>query len=311
MNELVFKILRHSVGKYVESIANIESNLETTTGKEAANIIQDKSKGVLLTSNHKSMLETGILPLTIYDSTREQIRVGAGNNLFSGLTKKVIDYTTTFTVNRNSKFSSVKSMRENMTEEIISGKRVLIFPEGTRSRTGLINPYNSASFGIALDTNKDIPTYIVPVDVSFEEVGDIKRLDLLDSTKKYSFKPSDLLDWKDYNSRVFVRFGEPIEVNDFKDKVALKNYVESVEKNLVSITASNLVANAYLKAGSTSKIKLGSKINSLVDELQPHWNKFMATNNLNELMNRSAVNENSSRREIEFYSNQIQHYLRK
>ncbi|MFT4311512.1 MAG: lysophospholipid acyltransferase family protein [Candidatus Woesearchaeota archaeon] len=311
MNSLVFKILRGSVGRFIESTAKIESNLANDKFAYIRNLMQDESKGVLISGNHKSMLETAAIPLVVYDSTGKQIRVGAGNNLFSGVTKKIIDYTTTFTVNRDSKLAAVRGMRENMKKEIKNGKRVLIFPEGTRSRSGLINSYNPASFGIAIEANKEIPTYILPLDVTYEEVGDIKRLGLLDSNVKYKFKPTDLFRWKDYDSRVFVTFGDPISVSDFKDRNSLTNYAQAASEDLVKITASNLAATAYLRSNSIDDKDLKDSLDEVIDELKPHWNKFMTAGNFDEVFERSAVNPDSSRKEVNFYANQIRHYLEK
>lgn len=99
-------------------------------------------------------------------------------------------------------------------EEMLSGVRVWIAPEGTRSITGQLGPFKSGGFKIALD----IGAIIVPVTI----VGSNKIL------------PAKTLDLS-LDEQVEIYIGEPIDTANYtnKDLVKLMNkVVDELSKNL-------------------------------------------------------------------------------
>jgi 1-acyl-sn-glycerol-3-phosphate acyltransferase len=309
MNEFLFKALYYSIGTYIKLNSEVETNLKTSP--ELVKLLKDKDRSVLLTSNHKSVWETAGIPLIVYEATEEQINTGARNNLFAGITKKIMGSTSTFSVERDSRFKGIKRMRKDLEENLLSNRRTLIFPEGTRSRTGEVGVHKPLSYKVALENDALAQTHIIPVDVTYNQVLDVHRMGLLDSKKTYKFKPLDLHTMFSNVGKLNMTFGNPINMSDFKDASELRDHAQKVHENLVKITASNIYATALALSNFTQQEnKLSDKINEVIDDLfYDHQDKFRVNPSVQAIKHNSAVSKDSDKKVVEFYKNQINHYL--
>lgn len=112
-------------------------------------------------------------------------------------------------MNRKNLKSSVKSIRHS--EKIVQkGHPILIFPEGTRSKTGEIGTFKRGSFRLASDINAQI----VPIVVKGIRNACENRKTVFGKTHCY------------------VYIGRPIGTSLLTDRTALNNMVDNVEKNV-------------------------------------------------------------------------------
>ena len=136
-----------------------------------------KGKAYIFVSNHRSYADPVFIGLTGYGrfGFMAKKELFEGNKAFAGL----IRWLGAFPVERG---SGDMSVIETAADCIRNGKNLLIFPEGTRSKTGKVGKGKS---GVALVASK-VHADIVPVGINFEG-------------EKLHFR-----------SKVRIRVGEPI-----------------------------------------------------------------------------------------------------
>jgi len=98
-------------------------------------------------------------------------------------------------VDRKNRMKAVESMKA-AGELIKSGKNVIAFPEGKRSRSGNIEMFRKGSFVIAKGSQIDV----IPIAIKGSEV--------LHKPGGFKFRPG----------KVYINIGEPIKANLFMDK---------------------------------------------------------------------------------------------
>ncbi len=141
-----------------------------------------KGKTYIYVSNHRSYADPVFIGLTGYGKFGFMAKkeLFEGNKAFAGL----IRWLGAFPVERG---SGDMSVIETSADCIRNGKNLLIFPEGTRSKTGKIGKGKS---GVALVAAK-VHADIIPVGINFEG-------------EKLHFR-----------SKVRIRIGEPIPADSF------------------------------------------------------------------------------------------------
>lgn len=106
-------------------------------------------------------------------------------------------------IDRGDRERSIRSIHDAALQ-IRGGKSVVIFPEGTRSRTGQMLPFKKGGFALALDAG-------VPI-VPMASVGGFQTL------------PPDGLKFKP--GRYLLRVGEPVHPSDHPDRDSLLKEVQ-------------------------------------------------------------------------------------
>jgi 1-acyl-sn-glycerol-3-phosphate acyltransferase len=96
--------------------------------------------------------------------------------------------------------------------EIRNGRSVLLFPEGTRTRTGLMGPFKKGGFALAMDAR-------VPI-VPMAAVGGYH---ILPAATPFLRK-----------GRYAVRFGQPVNPQDFESRDAL---LQEVRQRILGLCA--------------------------------------------------------------------------
>ena len=165
-----------------------------------------KGEGFCFVSNHTSILDI-ILMLG-------QLRARAGfvakrELLFVPFLNVLIAMTHSVFINRKNLKKSVEAIRK-ATDNIKKGHSMVIFPEGTRSKTGEIAPFKHGSFRLATESG----AYVVPLTVkgvrdSFEG-------------RKRIFQVRD----------AYLHVGDPLIAPDPKDREKVSAFVGEIENSI-------------------------------------------------------------------------------
>ncbi len=166
----------------------------------------NEGEGFCFVSNHTSILDIVLM------LGRLKARAGfvaKRELLFAPLINVMIAMTHSVFINRKSLRKSVDAVNK-ATGNIRKGHSMIIFPEGTRSKTGEIGTFKHGSFRMATESG----AYVVPVTVkglrdSFED-------------RKHVFQRRDC----------FLHVGDPVKAPDPKDREAVSAFVSSVEKEI-------------------------------------------------------------------------------
>lgn len=115
-------------------------------------------------------------------------------------------------IDRSNRQKAIESLRHAGQEIRARNSAVVIFPEGTRSRTGRLQPFKKGAFTLAVEAGVPIvPTVVVG---SF----DIMRPD----------------DWRVHPSTIHVHFGEPVSPSEFPGETS-EELMERVRQRMVSM----------------------------------------------------------------------------
>ncbi|MBQ5391355.1 MAG: 1-acyl-sn-glycerol-3-phosphate acyltransferase [Spirochaetales bacterium] len=166
----------------------------------------NEGEGFCFVSNHTSILDIVLM------LGRLKARAGfvaKRELLFAPLINVMIAMTHSVFINRKSLRKSVDAVNK-ATGNIRKGHSMIIFPEGTRSKTGEIGTFKHGSFRMATESG----AYVVPVTVkglrdSFED-------------RKHVFQRRDC----------FLHVGDPVKAPDSKNREAVSAFVSSVEKEI-------------------------------------------------------------------------------
>jgi 1-acyl-sn-glycerol-3-phosphate acyltransferase len=125
---------------------------------EEAQALADQKKGVVLVANHSSLLDINAAfaasPTPIVFLSKASIRKVP-------LLGKLNELAGTVFVERGNRASSERAVNQ-LTETLKAGRSVLVFPEGTRSKDGTLQPFKKGAFHLAQAA--DAP--IVPMHIS-------------------------------------------------------------------------------------------------------------------------------------------------
>ena len=165
-----------------------------------------RGEGFCFVSNHTSIIDILLM--------LGQLRAKAGfvakiELLFVPLINVMIAMTHSVFINRRSLKKSVRSIKK-ATEKIRRGHSMIIFPEGTRSRTGQVGTFHHGSFRMATESGACIvPVTVKGVRDSFED-------------RRHIFQRRDC----------YLHVGTPISVPDPSDREAVSLMIKEVEQEI-------------------------------------------------------------------------------
>lgn len=171
--------------------------------------VRDRVKtgeGLCFIANHTSMLDV----LALMGKLKMNMGFVAKIELaFVPFLNALIAMTHSVFINRRKIKKSVAAIRK-AAERIRKGYSMVIFPEGTRSKTGEIGIFKPGAFRMATESG----AYVVPLTIkglrdSFED-------------RKHIFQRRDAI----------LYVGEPVKAPDSKDREASSSFVKQIEKTI-------------------------------------------------------------------------------
>lgn len=105
------------------------------------------SETFVVMSNHQSFYDIPVM----YQTLRRRLRMVAKTELFRiPIWSRAMHESGTIELNRSNRRAALESLKK-AGEQIRNGTNVWIAPEGTRSRTGVVGPFKSGGFHMALE----------------------------------------------------------------------------------------------------------------------------------------------------------------
>ena len=207
-----------------------------------------KNKPVLFASSHRSYVDFLIIPFlqSYYDLPREyskRCNIFACSNFEKiPIIGKICEWVGCIFVDRDGKSSKVSKERMNkqIRRSLIEKEFSLLFPEGTRSRNGLLG---QCRYGVLKSVHKlSEDCVVVPVSFTYQKILDKDRL----SHKKYGgtnpfFSFRNTLGWfvKLFRGDIdlgsfYVNIGDPIDFNSSCDfKTSCETIMTSIQSGFV------------------------------------------------------------------------------
>ena len=166
----------------------------------------NRGEGFCFVANHTSMLDIVLMLARLKCRTGF---VAKRELLFVPLINVMIAMTHSVFINRRNLKKSVESIRK-AGRKIREGHSVVIFPEGTRSKTGQIGTFKHGAFRMATESG----AFIVPVTIkgirdSFED-------------RKHVFQRRDC----------YLCIGEPVKAPSSSDREAVAKVVSDIEQSI-------------------------------------------------------------------------------
>jgi 1-acyl-sn-glycerol-3-phosphate acyltransferase len=122
----------------------------------------DDKRPLIIVSNHRSMFD-GIMLISILKKTGVLMKAGyAKLPVFSSLVK----HSGFISVDSRS-LDSLSSAKNRCIELLSNGYNLLIFPEGTRSRSAKMQPFKDLAFRLSIDTKLPVLPVIMHTDFPF------------------------------------------------------------------------------------------------------------------------------------------------
>jgi 1-acyl-sn-glycerol-3-phosphate acyltransferase len=119
----------------------------------------DNKRPLIIVSNHRSMFD-GIMLISILKKTGVLMKAGyARLPVFSSLVK----YSGYISIDSRS-LDSLSSAKKRCIELLSNGYNILIFPEGTRSRSAKIQSFKELAFRLSIDTKLPVLPVIMHTD---------------------------------------------------------------------------------------------------------------------------------------------------
>ena len=162
--------------------------------------------GVLLASNHQSFLDPVLTTMALYREGNYMARDSLFSNPWFG---RLIGYLNAFPVRRGT--ADLAAIKESM-RRLKQGRVVLMFPEGTRTPDGRIQPLLPGMFAIAKKTG--VPIVPVLVDGMFQ------------AWPRHQLLPSP--------GNVIIEYGQPVVPGQF-EALSAEQLMELVHQRLIAM----------------------------------------------------------------------------
>jgi 1-acyl-sn-glycerol-3-phosphate acyltransferase len=166
-----------------------------------------RGEGMILVSNHESMIDIPLLaslPVDFRWVSKEEV----GKIWFLGAAMRMMGC---YFVKRNQSGHDINVMKE-VEEGLKKGNSVLIFPEGTRTRTGELLPFKKGAFRAAI--NSGAPLVPIALSGTYEVAP-----------------PGKLPQW---GKTVRVRVGKPVRFSSDRD---IPSVMEEYKRILINLLA--------------------------------------------------------------------------
>ncbi len=161
----------------------------------------EKNQAYIIISNHQNYFD---IPILTY-AFKGELRFLAKKEMRKiPLWGPAMAHSEFVFIDRKNRSEALKSL-ERAKEILTSGIKLLIYPEGTRSRTGKLQTFKKGAFHMA----KDIDAKIIPVAVVGLKYGEVP-----------------------YKKDILVNIGKTIDSKDFSDINELKSHAEKVVGDL-------------------------------------------------------------------------------
>ncbi|MDW3194170.1 MAG: lysophospholipid acyltransferase family protein [Cytophagales bacterium] len=190
---------RNQWGKVILWIAGLKLSIK---GQSELDFSQPR----IYVANHSSYMDIPCLfaglPVNLYFIAKAEVKKIPFVGIFMMATKMIF-------LDRGSRQKSINSM--NSAGELIKkGKSVLVFPEGTRSRTGSLQTFKKGAFMLAYNSGLSV------VPVHLEGTNHVMPSDSL------SIKPG----------KVQMTIGTPISSSDFSD---VQSFMDSTKASMLAL----------------------------------------------------------------------------
>ncbi len=196
--------IAHSYGKLWSWLILAASGVKLKVyGRENLN----PDKAYIFAANHASQFDIFALYLSIPIEFRWLAKIELFSIPILGHAMKAIGYIPIDRKNRKAAFKSI----DHAAEEVRKGKSIIIFPEGTRSKDGILQEFKKGGFILAIKSQQPI----VPISIE----GSHKIL------RKH--------DWKIYPGTIVVKFGKPIPTRGLTVKDRFK-LIERLREEILS-----------------------------------------------------------------------------
>lgn len=297
--------------------------------EETQQIIRNRNSTIMYISPHKSLWETIGIPYTISKHGGDTPFVFMGNNLLkkeTGLKEQIIKYVVEqiggVSIEReNNPRAKVQTLIDSISNILGQGNNVMIFPEGTRSRDGLVKQFKPASFQGAIDANnqgKDIQ--IIPINIDYSNLIELKEF-MAEQSSKYTFSVNDSRKWKETKlGHIYISLGAPIKVDKTYDRKELAQKVREECLDLIKIQPINILSTAIKRINPISDADLEiqriyKEIENVLTDLEfsrYKYRGFDSTTPPEEILAKSNISIDTNLiKGYNIYANNIAHYLNK
>jgi len=246
---------------------------------ETSELISNPKSAVLFASSHKSLWETVGIPYAI-DKTNDDVPyVVMGSNLVKGVGFLMHRLGVVYVERgKDTRFRTPLILKAKLNYLLANNQKVLIFPEGTRSKTGMIDEFKRTFAASALEVSKHADTYIVPVNTDYSDLNFRAESALIKSSAPYTFKLLHARHWIRHMEDIYITFGMPTKVIPTMSDKELAAEIREQCKRLVKILPINIVSEAATREMTyESRIdpkNLNHRILQVRDELSSHKEQF-------------------------------------
>lgn len=271
-------------------------------------MLSDERK--IYSSLHKSMRETIQIPVELDRSKIKVPYVVVAKTLVGKEARWLAEYIGIIFVDTVNLKQGTIDMQAKVPPHIRKGHDILIFPEGTRSKTGNIGEFSAPIFQIAIDLSKEQEIWIQPINTDYLIINEADKL-VSGSKKKYKFWAAHLGQWKTDLDTIYLTLGQPIRVRDFNKRKELNAYVKEQTLSLRKILPVNIYSAAMLELGrDPSESELVYEIQRWIDKAEPHRDKFRLFSNAEDVLDRTPLGTHEDPKIYGLYKNYVADFLK-
>ncbi|MCC7574048.1 1-acyl-sn-glycerol-3-phosphate acyltransferase [Candidatus Woesearchaeota archaeon] len=285
---------------------------------------QKKDCALFFAGPHRSMWETVGIPYTITKYDGDTPFALMGNNLIKketgikeAILKYVIERSGIIWVEREKNPKAAIQKIIQTTETILSKNRnIMLFPEGTRSRDGLVKDFKPSILQGAINASKNTDVYIIPINVDYSKLLEINEFAKNSGT--YTFTVKDLNQWKTTHlGEIYISFDKPILISPDTNRKIIAYETRKKCLDLVKIQPINIVSTAITRLNQQQeplkKTNIEQTIEIIMKELEPHQEKYRGFKEYTEPNKIIKLTKQEIKPELitqhQIYANYIAHYF--